>query len=222
MNTLFRFYAVVAVFLFTGCGSVTVIAESAGVTLGVRGTPEIADSGFNGYLDFDISRTGYRESIQRVTQPVTLPGWLGVEAHRHYGDPARMIWPDVQRHTRHDPDDGNWHHRRVNTVNPGRTEGAPYGVFHASFPFFTFSAYFKGVVMLDGFLADDGKPITNRLYFQAGGLQGGTIVEERPELGLTYQIDAWGSTHPDNPNPGKATLRITAGAVTHEWTQPGQ
>jgi hypothetical protein len=154
----------------------------------VFGSPTFSDVGFTLFLDFKLDGDRYRETIQTITFPDEREGWQGVESHRQ-----PQWFPDVQSASR----TGVWTHRRVNTVTPGRTEGAPWG---------TLPSLAKGVVMLDGWLAD-GEPVGNRLYFAWGGKQGGRVVEQMLP-GFTYETNAWSSTHPENPNPGKATLRL--------------
>jgi hypothetical protein len=182
--------------LLTGCGSTSLIHDGPGVDLYVYATPKISDTGYTLHEDFRLDEgSRFHETIQTITMPDIRPDWRGIESHRHYGLLGNeMLWPDVQSYRTTAP---VWHHRRVNTVTPGRTEGAPWG---------TLPSLAKGVVMLDGWLVD-GEPVGNRLYFAWGGKQGGRVVDQQLP-GFTYETNAWSSTHPDNPNPGKATLRL--------------
>ena len=192
-----------ALLFFAGCAwTPTPLYESEGLVVSQAGDVEVSDDGFQLRLWFGLKELAekYPETIQRVGLP-----WVdGVESHRQ-----PMDIPDY--HTMTWEDDGTpRHHRRVNTVSPGKSEGAPW---------WSIPSAFKGVVMIDGWLDEDGKPMANRLYFKLGGKQGGRVVEERLELGLTYTLDWWSSNHPDNPRPGKALLRMTVSESFVEWSE---
>jgi hypothetical protein len=185
-----RLLLITLLFFLTGCWGSNLIHQGETVRLSEAGTTKVDDTGFELKLWFGVSEE-WPESIQYLDLPYLSE--LGVESHK------QQMWiPDYQIHRRGDLE-GESYHRRVNTVYPGKTEGAPWN---------TIPGRLKGVVMISGWLDENGEPLSNRRYFNWGGKQGGEVVEQH-EIGLTYIIEYWTSGHINNPIPGTATLRLT-------------
>jgi hypothetical protein len=186
--------------LLTACASTDWVAEANGVRLGVHGAPSVRNDGYTLRLRFDVG--GAHESIQRLA---ATDGWEGWETHR------QPMWiSDFQRMRVAEPDGFEHRDHRINTVWPGRTEGAPW---------LTLPGIFKGVCLISGFLGIDGEPLMNATYFRWGGKQGGRVAETHGD-GLTYEIHWWSRGHALNPARGRATLQLTYGhEVLREWKE---
>jgi hypothetical protein len=182
--------------LISGCWVTHPLHSGEHVSIERAGDVHVDDFGFKLRLWFCVPPE-YGESIQNVNIVGTVDGW---ETHKQ-----RMCWPDYQTLKRET--DEPFHQRRINTVWAGETKDAPWD---------TPPGRFKGVVLIDGWLDENGNPKANRTYFRWGGKQGGTIVRVL-EPGLTYTLDYWTSHHPDNPLPGRALLRVYIGGETYDF-----
>jgi hypothetical protein len=186
--------------ILVGCGPASLLHRHDDVALYQIGAAKVEDRRAQLKLRFDVAPE-WRETIQYLDMN-TLPD-MASESHK------QPMWiPDYQIIVA--PAEGESYQIRRNRVFPGKTEGAPWG---------TLPGIFKGVCLIDGWLDEDGEPMSNRVYFRWGGKQGGEVVDLYGD-GMLYVLEFWTPGHPDNPRPGRACLRMTVSDNIWYWLGP--